>query len=78
MGNGTTAEEKSRWLANRVHELEHDLIRERMENHRLAELVKAADLHHIRLRAGLRRAIKWLDGAVPDDALAELRRLLPE
>lgn len=77
MGDGTTADDKLKWLASRVAELEQDLNRERMETHRLRGIAQAADLHHIRLRNGLRQAIKWLDGAVPDAALAELQRLLP-
>jgi hypothetical protein len=76
MGDGTAPEDRTKWLANRVLDLEADLARLRMENHRLAELVRAADLVHIRLRAGLRQAIKWLDGAVPDAARAELRKLV--
>jgi hypothetical protein len=54
-----------------------------MENYRLRELVKAADLVHIRLRAGLRKALQiaWRRGrneflAGDSDTLADLRKLL--
>lgn len=59
----------------------------RMENHRLTELVKAANLVHIRLRDGLRRALEAIDAhdqhrgvcddnVMADGELAELRKLV--
>lgn len=68
-----------------------ELTRLRQENHRLADLVRAADLVHIRLRDGLRRALDgWvseIDAEYGETAkerrpatlaeLEELRKLLP-
>ena len=104
MGDGTTVEDKLRWLSNRVAELDQDiqghharwhadakqlaaqgdeLIRLRLENHRLLELVRKADLVHIRLRAGLKEALDELDQhavdydhVTPAAKLGELRKLV--
>lgn len=95
---GITPEQHLRWCLNRISDLESDVEKARAELHSARtkahsdeQLIKAADLVHIRLRAGLREALDahddmqaWVDSALDyrDEITAmrlrmyELRKLL--